>query len=238
MRLFVICFFVYLAGAESALSEGRSIPSIVDADTVLLNGEKIRIQGIDAPETDQTCLDAAARPFKCGLDARSALDARFGRLPWTCRSSGKDRYGRTLAKCSADGQDIGQWLVREGWALAFRRYSTDYVQEENAARDTQSGLWKGSFIAPWDWRQRSPSSLVLGAKAVSVSASRVLTGEATEGPPSPSCVIKGNLRGNACIYHMPGGRYYDRLDMTNNATRRWFCSEADAQGAGCRRSKI
>lgn len=238
MRLLLACFLAYFAGAEGASSASASIPNIVDADTVLLNGEKVRLQGIDAPETDQTCLDATGRPFKCGLDARSALDARFGRHPWTCRPSGRDRYSRTLAKCSADGQDIGRWLVREGWALAFRRYSMDYVQDESAARDTQSGLWKGSFIAPWDWRQRSPSSIVLGAKAISINSSRALTGPASDEPPSPSCVIKGNLRGSACIYHMPGGRYYDRLGMANKATRRWFCSEADAQGAGCRRSKL
>ena len=111
IRLVTACLFVCLSGGNVLAS--NSIPNIVDADTVLLNGEKIRLQGIDAPETDQICLSVAGQPFKCGLDARSALDARFGRHPWTCHSSGKDRYGRTLAKCSADGQDIGQWLVRE-----------------------------------------------------------------------------------------------------------------------------
>ncbi|TKT70866.1 thermonuclease family protein [Afipia massiliensis] len=236
VRLVFACLLMCLARAEPALASG-SIPNVVDADTIYLNGERVRLQGIDAPETDQTCLNATGQPFKCGLEARTALETRFGNRPWTCRPFGKDRYDRTLAKCSVDGQDVARWLVREGWALAFRRYSTDYVQDETAARDAHSGLWKGSFIAPWDWRQRSPTSEVLGAKSVSIDASRALTG-ASAAPPSPSCVIKGNLRGKTCIYHIPTGRYYDRLDMANKATRRWFCSEADAQAAGCRRSKL
>lgn len=237
MRVFVACLLLCFAGAERS-SANDTTPTIVDADTIYLNGDKIRLEGVDAPETDQTCLNAESQAFKCGLEARRALEARFGNRSWTCRPSGKDRYGRTLAACSVEGQDVGRWLVREGWALAFRRYSTAYSADETVARDGRRGLWNGSFIAPWDWRQRSSSSEVLGATSVSIEASRVLTGAATEGPPSSGCVIKGNLRGNACIYHVPGGQYYGRLNMAKKATRRWFCSEADAQAAGCRRSKL
>jgi hypothetical protein len=144
-----------------------------------------------------------------------------------------------LATCTADNEDVGKWLVREGWALAFRRYSSAYVAEEDAARQARRGLWAGAFIAPWDWRQRSRDTIVLGAVSVPATASGVLTGVTSGSPPDPGCKIKGNLRSKpACIYHLPGGQFYDGLDMADHASRRWFCGEADAQAAGCRRSKL
>ena len=238
VRLFSICLLVWLVASARALG-GNSVPIIVDADTVYLGGDKIRLQGLDAPETDQACLDADGRAFQCGLAAKTALEKRFGNHAWTCHSSGVDRYGRTLATCSADDEDVGRWLVHEGWALAFRRYSAVYVEVENSARAGRRGLWKGAFIAPWAWRQRSVSTEVLGAASVPVDANRILTGRTAESPPTATCSIKGNLRRMpACIYHVPGGQYYERLDMADRATRRWFCSEAEAQAAGCRRSKL
>jgi endonuclease YncB( thermonuclease family) len=237
VRVFAGCLLALFAASARADDLGI-IPRIVDADTIYLGAEKIRLQGFDAPETDQACLDAEGRSFHCGLEARIALEKRFGSHPWTCRSSEKDRYGRTLATCTADGEDVGRWLVREGWALAFRRYSTVYVNDEDFAREGRRGLWKGAFMAPWDWRRRSSSTMVLGAASVPVGSSRILTGPTVE-VPHADCTIKGNLRSKqTCIYHVPGGQYYRRLDMTDRETRRWFCSEAEAQAAGCRRSKL
>ncbi|QUS38082.1 thermonuclease family protein [Tardiphaga alba] len=237
MRFLIACIFV--AVATSSWADGPGQLQIVDGDTIYLGVEKIRLQGIDAPETEQMCLDISGRSFACGLDAKSALARRFeGRL-WSCRASGTDRYRRTLATCFVDGEDVGQWLVREGWALAFRRYSNAYLADEDDARSAKRGLWSGAFIAPWDWRARSSQTVVLGAASVPVSASRLLTGTASEVSPSSGCTIKGNLRSKpACIYHLPGGRFYGGLDMTEHAARRWFCSEAEAQAAGCRRSKL
>ncbi|QHO72328.1 nuclease [Bradyrhizobium sp. CCBAU 051011] len=238
VRWLIAVLFLVLACSARA-SESRGIPQIVDADTVVLNGQKIRLQGIDAPETDQTCLDASGKPFRCGLHARDALAKRSEGTVWACQFSGVDRYGRMLATCSTDGEDVGKWLVEEGWALAFRRYSTLYVADEDVAREAQRGLWSSSFIAPWDWRSRSRNTIVLRATSISAAASRLLTGASAEVAPAPGCAIKGNLRSkSACIYHLPGGRFYDGLDMTDRAARRWFCSEVEAQTAGCRRSKL
>jgi hypothetical protein len=126
------------------------------------------------------------------------------------------------------------------WALAFRRYSTAYVADEDWARDHKNGLWSGAFVAPWDWRHRGQKTVILGALDVPVDAQRKLMAPQAAGePPSAGCVIKGNFsRSDRCIYHVPGGRFYDRLMMEPAATRRWFCSEAEAQAAGCRRSKL
>jgi hypothetical protein len=115
-----------------------------------------------------------------------------------------------------------------------------YVADEDFAREQKRGLWSGAFIAPWEWRHRSTETVVLGAVSVPVDAqSRLLSPTAATKPPDPNCIIKGNLKSaGQCIYHMPGGHFYDRLDMQRSASRRWFCSEAEAQAAGCRRSKL
>ncbi len=235
----IIAFALVLVSTLARASEVSAIPQIVDADTINADNVKIRLLGIDAPEMEQICLDAQGKPWRCGLEARNALNRRAGGHLWTCRPSGSDRYGRTLASCSVDGEDISSWLVRNGWALAFRRYSVTYIADEDFARQSEKGLWHGSFIAPWEWRHRSAKTTILGAKMVSVEASRILGATAVGTPPAPDCLIKGNLRSSStCIYHVPGGHFYDRLNMTNSAARRWFCSEAEAQAAGCRRSKL
>jgi endonuclease YncB( thermonuclease family) len=217
-----------------------AVPRIVDADTVDAGAAKIRLNGIDAPETDQRCIDAHGQVWSCGVEATAKLQAYSHDRSWTCELTGLDRYGRFLGTCLVDGEDIGRWLVRNGWALAFRRYSTVYVPDEDYAREHQLGLWSGAFIAPWDWRHRGPQTIVLGAYQVPTTAQRDLLSPTVEGtPPSPDCVIKGNFRSrNECIYHVPGGHFYDRLTMEPGSGRRWFCTEAEAQAAGCRRSKL
>jgi endonuclease YncB( thermonuclease family) len=236
----LIAAFLLSMILPAAASETAGVPRIVDADTVYIDQTKIRLQGIDAPEMDQTCLDGAGKPWLCGIDARSALEEHSGGRSWRCSSSGIDRYGRDLATCFIGNEHLNAWLVRQGWAMAFRRYSMAYVAEEDAARIAQNGLWRGAFVAPWDWRHRGPSTTILGALSVPVDAQRVIVGRSTtDEPPSPNCTIKGNLRAApTCIYHLPGGQFYDRVSMTDTRSRRWFCSEAEALAAGCRRSKL
>jgi endonuclease YncB( thermonuclease family) len=216
------------------------VPWIMDADTVDAGTFKVRLNGIDAPETDQRCLDAQGKVWSCGVEATAKLDAYSHSRPWSCELTGVDRYGRSLGTCLIDGEDVGRWLVRNGWALAFRRYSTVYVPDEDYAREHQLGLWSGAFIAPWDWRHRGPQTIVLGAYQVPTTAQRDLLSPTVAGtPPSPTCVIKGNFNSrNGCIYHLPGGQFYGRLTMDPGSGRRWFCSEAEAQAAGCRRSRM
>ena len=155
----LLCLSAFAARAETILGE----PRIVDGDTVDIGEKKIRLLGLDAPETEQLCLDAKGEKWACGIAARDALTAFSKNRPWSCNVSGKDRYDRFLASCSIPGQNINQWMVRHGWALAFVKYSNRYLDDETKARDTRAGLWSGAFIAPWDWRSRSKQTAILGA---------------------------------------------------------------------------
>jgi endonuclease YncB( thermonuclease family) len=233
-----ICLLI--TGLPAAAVELEGVPQIVDADTVYIGTQKVRLSGIDAPEMDQICLDSRGQNSSCGVEAKTRLQEHAGNRPWICQLSGVDRYGRKLGTCLIDREDVSRWLVRNGWALAFRRYSMAYVPDEDHAREHKRGLWSGAFIAPWDWRHRDARTILLGALDVPADAQRRLISPTVAGePPAPGCVIKGNTgRHDQCIYHVPGGRFYDRLQMEKVELRRWFCSEAEAEAAGCRKSKL
>ena len=131
-----------------------SVPRIVDADTLEVAGQKVRLQGIDAPESAQSCRQAGGQRYQCGDHATEALWTRIGADAVTCTIEGRDRYLRALGICyAADGTDLNGWLVSQGHALAYRRYSTKYVPQEDQAKAAQAGLWAGEFIKPWDWRR-------------------------------------------------------------------------------------
>ncbi len=127
--------------------------SVIDADTLDIRSERIRLVGVDAPESGQKCKDATGALVRCGTTAANALDAWINRNPVTCVSEGKDRYQRILGQCSVRGTSVQDWLVRNGHAVAYRDYSTEFVPAEIAARDAKAGIWSGEFVMPWDWRK-------------------------------------------------------------------------------------
>lgn len=127
--------------------------SVIDADTLDIRSERIRLVGVDAPESGQKCKDANGALVRCGSTAANALDAWINRNPVTCISEGKDRYQRVLGKCSVRGTSVQDWLVRNGHAVAYREYSTEFVSAELAAREAKAGIWAGEFVMPWDWRK-------------------------------------------------------------------------------------
>ena len=210
-------------------------PVITDGDTVIVADTKIRLQGVDAPETDQICLDHEGSDWNCGISARDALIHRAGKEIWRCQLRGSDAYGRALGTCFVEGWNINRWLVSEGWALAFRHYARTYAYEEDYAKAKKKGLWAGSFIAPWDWRHRNCDTQLHSLAPISIEAHWRLCGSPAQ-PPSTKCSIKGNLKPRACIYHLPGGRHYGKLSM-EGPKRRWFCSEDEAIAVGCQRAK-
>lgn len=141
--------------AESTLTTVRPGVRVVDGDTIDLNSTRIRFQGIDTPETGQACRDMAGDVYACGLVATAALRLKIGELGVRCELEPElDRYGRALGICySMDGTDLNGWLVRNGYGLAYRKYSTKYVTEEEAARAEDVGMHAGDFVPPWDWRR-------------------------------------------------------------------------------------
>ncbi len=138
--------------ATPALADVAGVASVIDGDTLEIHGQRIRFHGIDAPESRQLCrLDG--KPWQCGKDAANALAEKIARRPVTCEDLGRDRYDRIVARCTVAGEDIESWMVRQGWALAYRRYSLDYVDEEVDARAARRGIWAGEFVKPWEWRR-------------------------------------------------------------------------------------
>lgn len=123
----------------------------VDGDSIRLDDLDIRLSGLDAPELRQTC-ERAGQNWTCGAAARNALAARLGRGAMTCKSQGLDRYGRTLAVCSVEGEEINAALVREGMAVSYGAYE----REEAEARNARRGVWAGKFVPPQEWRRQHP----------------------------------------------------------------------------------
>lgn len=127
--------------------------SVIDGDTIEIHGARIRLEGIDAPESRQICTEkATGQTVRCGQKAALFLADLLGTSTVTCTERGKDRYRRVLARCSVRGEDVGSAMVLFGWAMAFTRYSRAYVVEEEAARTAGEGLWATEFIPPWEWR--------------------------------------------------------------------------------------
>ena len=135
---------------EMAPVEPSGQVRVVDADTVDIDGTRYRLFGIDAPESRQTCR-AWGRTWGCGAAATEALKTWASGM--SCAGSGTDRYGRTIGVCSSGGEDLNAWLVANGWALAYRQFADDYVDEENEARTGRRGMHHGEFAEPWDWRR-------------------------------------------------------------------------------------
>ena len=127
---------------------------IVDGDTIVLNGEKIRFSGIDTPELKQTCIDEDKEVF-CGVLAKTLLVKKIGNETPECISEGKDVYKRTLAECFINGESLSSFLVRSGYAFAYRKYSKKFVEDEEFARTNKLGLWSMKFQYPWDFRKTS-----------------------------------------------------------------------------------
>ena len=207
---------VPLAAAAPAVITGSA--AVVDGDTLDINDYRIRLYGIDAPESAQTCRDSGGRDYRCGLSATRALSDRIAGRAVSCEARDIDRYDRVVAVCRAAGEDVNRRLVSEGWAVAYRRYSRDYVGAEEAARVAQRGLWAGTFTAPEEWRH--------GVRTVAADSQK-----------PAACVIKGNIsRSGERIYHVPGGYYYDATRIDPSRGERMFCTEAEARAAGWRRS--
>jgi endonuclease YncB( thermonuclease family) len=139
---------VFLLPCSAADLAGQA--SVIDGDTIEIHGQRIKILGIDAPESGQSCKDRKGKVWRCGQVAAFQLAYYIGRSVVTCYDRGTDRYGRLIARCHSGDRDLSSMLVSSGLAVAYRRYSMDYVDDEEAARDNGDFLWSGEFVMPWD----------------------------------------------------------------------------------------
>ena len=193
---------------------------VTDGDTIILKDQKIRLDGIDAPEKKQLC-QHNNEPWFCGKEATNALEALLKNAEKgsvTCEGSTRDRYKRLIGTCYYKDLNINEWMVENGWAMAYRYYSKRYVSKEVQAKENGYGIWRGEFVPPWDWRK----------------GTRLTAQDETP----RNCSIKGNISSKGeKIYHVRGGAYYSRTKINKAKGERYFCSEAEALENGWRKSK-
>ena len=187
---------------------------VLDGDTIKIGSQVVRLHGIDAPENDQYC-ERDGKNYNCGAVAENALRTLVSG-DVTCYGDVQDRYQRLIAVCQSEGRNINRQMVKTGHALAFRRFSTDYVTEELTAMEAKVGIWAGTFEAPWDFRAERWAN-------------------ASPDAPSSGCPIKGNINSKGeRIYHTPWSKSYKRTKINEAKFERWFCTEAEALAAGWR----
>jgi endonuclease YncB( thermonuclease family) len=146
MVLFAMAGF---ANAEDIAGQA----SVIDGDTLEIRGTRIRLWGIDAPESEQLCRGNDGLQYRCGAKSANGLDAYIAGRSVECTPAGSDRHGQTASRCKVNGADLGDWLVRSGLALDWPIYSKgEYRQAQREAEKEGRGVWAGSFIVPWVYR--------------------------------------------------------------------------------------
>ena len=159
---FIIIFLIFLSTVTA--EEISGIPKIIDGDTVHINNYKFRLEGIDAPEMKQKCkkeslkISSASgfsfyKDYSCGKVSKAKLKAKINGSKIKCISKSKDRYKRYIATCFKEETNLNQWMVRNGYAIAYRKYSKKYTPDEDFAKENKLGLWQGKFMKPEKWRK-------------------------------------------------------------------------------------
>jgi endonuclease YncB( thermonuclease family) len=244
MRI-LIAILVLMAVGPGWAAEGM-VDQITDGDTLVLGGTSFRLDGIDAPERDQVCLDENGAVWACGTGARNRLTELTAKRAIRCEDKGPDHAypnSRHIGICSVDGDatTLNQQLVREGWAVNFEPYAKGrFKADEDDALANRRGQWKGCFATPRDFRRwNKGTAKMLGSTCSTGNDTPERDKLFPDDPAMPSgCSIKGKvslraqLTGNRGIYHMEGCRDYQRTKHPN----RWFCSEEEAKAAGFRKA--
>ncbi len=224
---------IWLLVGTAALSLGGEIAcvpqerisgraEITDGDSLEIGSTRVRLYGVDAVEGRQSCKRDDGRDWACGNEAARKLRSLVGDRTVTCTKRDVDDYGRTVAVCRAGNVDLSAEMTRSGFATAYRRYSNDYVDEENEARAARRGIWAGEFTPPEDYRRNDRREAPT-------------TRSAPSGPRCDGCAIKGNINGEGeRIYHVPGSSSYDDTVIDESKGERWFRTESEARAAGWR----
>ncbi len=162
-----ICLIFFLLSYNDVKSEEVKIISgiaeVTDGDTIRIEGKKIRFFGIDAPEKKQQCKKpwltisfiSFNKNYPCGQISTDKLKKKINNKLLICKWSNKDRYKRFIAECFKDKTNVNAWMVRNGYAVAYRKYSKKFVSQEIFAKKEKLGLWSGTFMMPWDYRKNN-----------------------------------------------------------------------------------
>jgi len=142
-----------LCGPAAAAGTISGPATVIDGDTIEVQGTRLHLYGIDAPEPAQSCETAKGLEYRCGREAAHALRARIGGAPVTCEAREPVAGGRRLGLCHVHGEDLSAWMAAQGFALASRHVTTAYVAQEGRAWATRRGIWSGTFEKPADWRR-------------------------------------------------------------------------------------
>lgn len=217
-------------GTSDAAVGLRGAAEVSDGDTLRIGTERIRLHAIDAPESDQSC-GTGDGAWPCGAVATARLETLVAGRVVDCLPRDRDRYGRAVSTCSADGLDLGGQLVAEGLARAYLRYGDDYAAVEEVARRQGLGLWRGEAEAPWEYRAVRRETARPRTETVAVR-------RAPEASPPDGCAIKGNISSKGQrVYHVPGTPSYASTRIDTGRGEAWFCTAADAEAAGFRPPK-
>jgi endonuclease YncB( thermonuclease family) len=218
--------------------------TVKDANSLQLGGIAYRLDGIDAPELDQMCVNDQADQWACGIDTRDSVAKLIGSRDLSCKDLGPDAgyKGRRIGLCVIAGEPISlnQTLVREGLAInADSPGKERFAADQADARANHRGLWHGCFVAPQQFRRWDKTAALLGASCREDKKSELLALLFPDDPAMPpSCAIKARFSsrarftGNVGIYHLQGCISYATVTKPN----RWFCSEDDAKAAGFRKA--
>ena len=128
---------------------------VTDGDTIRQGKLKIRLHGIDAPEYKQKCKNSKNQLYACGVKSSAFLQSVINKNDVYCEGRNKDRYGRLIAICYVNNINLNSTMVEDGWAIAYRYYSNDYIAEEERAKQNKRGIWQGEFDEPYIWRKNN-----------------------------------------------------------------------------------
>lgn len=212
-----LCLILGLFCADVADTSFSGRVLVIDGDTIDVGDVRVRIHGIDAPEKDQKCVSEQDLSWPCGTWVNQQVRARYQGEIATCEKIEVDKYGRAVATCKVNGEDVGRALVSDGLAFAYRKYSMAYDLDEKGAAVNDRGLHASRVQSPAQYRKTRAKGRI---------------------PPDQNCPIKGNISANGKrIFHVVGQAFYERTGINTGEGERWFCNSDDAVKAGWRKSR-
>ena len=247
MRLAVPLLLLSMALLNCAFAAEcvTGVARVIDGDTIEISETRVRLWGIDSPELAQRCTKDGAL-YPCGFDASRALAKLIRRKSVSCARRDTDHYGRMVALCRIEGLDLSRWMVEQGQAIAYRKYSLDYVPDEQAARAAHRGLWAGEFQNPADFRhdaRREPVAVANGPKPNAAAARhdcacpRIETapaGDVASGAPTRDRVaLRGSAPGDEWVRRIEAGVPIEHCaGRIGDSLRRWSQGRHRHAGGG------